>query len=221
MSATRETYHVALIDDRTLDRQGIEAVINSQPDLTVVSSVSGFAGAVEVAPENCIDVALIDSEPRQCDVFRGIDSLRGRFPEIRIVLLMSNVRDGLITRAQNAKLDGIVSKFDPIDTILTALRTALRKRKYYSRPVCARLGVNSVAQIDEGPNSSRPPKLTRREYDVLHYVVDGRTVKETAAALGMAPQTVDNHKSRMMKKLSVHTSVQLTRYAIREGLIAP
>ncbi len=115
-------------------------------------------------------------------------------------------------------MNGVVSIYDTVATVLGAISAVAEDREFISRWVFERF----VAMGENGGSveMGRVKMLSYREHQVLGYLVSAKTVKETAGILGLAINTVDNHKTRLMKKLEVHSTVELTRMAIRVGLVS-
>lgn len=220
MLATRPVTRVLLFDDQLLVRQGIALQIRAEPLLAVAAGVDRCDEALSLLKTAPPDVVLIGADLRESDAFVSLGKLRAHWPGLRSVLLTTIVRDAIISRAITFAVDAIVTRHDPFSSIRSAIHAVAGGRRMYSRQVWSHVARNGGALSSECAGGCKPPKLTRRESEVLRHLASGRTVKGTACALGLAAATVDNHKTRLMKKLNVHSGIELTRYAIREGLVS-
>ncbi len=221
MSTKADRTRVLVVDDRIMVREGLAALISGEPDLQVVGCVATCAEASTASEGEHPDVAIIEADLRAQLAFSCIRELRAWCPGVRIVLLASNPRDCIISRALSAQVDGIVTAWDSFSMVTAAIKAAVDGRRFFSPVVYSRLTAQRPAPANAPPGKAdlRPPQLTSRELEVLGHLVGGETVKETASAMNLAATTVDNHKTRIMRKVDVHNSVGLTRYAIREGII--
>ncbi|MEE9294101.1 MAG: response regulator transcription factor [Phycisphaerae bacterium] len=212
---------VVLIDEHELVRQGIAMQINAVPGMRVVASSADAVSVVREVAEAKPDVVLIDGDLEESCVFAAIRRLRAHWRGIPVILIVAKLRDCVIERAQSTGIDGIVTKRDSFRTVRASIEAAVAGRRLYSRQVMQRLAASQRCGSASARRSSGVGGLTPRELEVLHHLVAGRSVRHTAALLNLASPTVDNHKARLMKKLGVHTTVELTRYAIREGVVTP
>jgi DNA-binding NarL/FixJ family response regulator len=152
------------------------------------------------------------------DAFGLANRLRVSRPPLRIVLLVTEIPRDLRRRADIAGVNGIIALRDTTEAVVLAVRSALGGRQFISQTVLDWVAADIASS--RGSVSAGAHRLTPREREVLQYLTDAKTVKETASILGLAVNTVDNHKTRLMKKLNVHSCVELTRLAIREGMIS-
>jgi DNA-binding NarL/FixJ family response regulator len=208
---------LVLLDEHTLWREGLSQQIANQPDMVVCESTAECECAVRVVESTPIDVAVIDADVNVAGFFPTVEAMRIRRRGIRVVMLLWPIRDRLILRARSANIDGIVCSMDSTTTFIEAIRAAHAGRRLYTRMVCERLARFNLDRTSSAKMSFDGPNITAREFEVMQYVVAGKTVKETAQELGLSPQTVDNHKARLMKKVGVHSGIELTRFALREG----
>lgn len=212
---------VVLIDEHELVRQGIAMQINAVPGMRVVASSADAVSVVREVAEAKPNVVLIDADLEKSCVFAAIRQLRAHWRGIPVILIVAKLRDCVIERAQSTGIDGIVTKRDSFRTVQAAIEAAIAGRRLYSHQVLQRLAASHRGGSASARRSSGVGGLTPRELEVLHHLVAGRSVRHTATMLNLASHTVDNHKARLMKKLGVHTTVELTRYAIREGIVTP
>ncbi len=194
-------------------REGLALMIDSHIAMQVAAGVSTAREAFAILNDGSPDVAIVGGGVTGQLPSSTVRDLRGAWPDLHVILLVSDPSDAGISAALRAEVDGVVTTSESFQAVALAVDT-VRARRRHRTPV--------VVGCRANPRSlgSGTPHLTAREFEVLSHLATGRTVKETAAAMKLAAATVDNHKTRIMRKVDVHNSVQLTRYAIREGIVA-
>ncbi len=219
MVDTSTGIRIALVERQALVQAALATLIESAEGMHVVAAVStldeGLRAAVEMQP----NVALV-SISGEWAVFDAVVRINERCPVVKIVLLDertvdANAREGLRVHAA-----GYLTKEQPFHQVENALRRAARGERVFAPDIAARLMLSAEGVRLAHDNSNNPlSSLTPREIDVLIHLAQGLSVKQCAKALGIGTSTAGNHKSRMMKKLGIHKTVDLTRMAIREGLV--
>ena len=205
---------VLLVSDRLLFREGLTLMIDRQENMQVAASVSNTREAVMLLDDRDPDVAIIESSLSGQLSFSRVRESRNLWPDVRIMLIASDPGDAITSTALCAQVDGIVTTSDAFQAVVAAVNAVLAGRRHYTPAISNRLAKQRSSE-------SSPPPLTPREFEVLGHLATGRTVKETAAAMELAATTVDNHKTRIMRKVDVHNAVGLLRFAIREGIVTP
>ena len=208
---------VALVDDQLLIREALESLVRGAEAIELVSSTSSGEEAVRSAEALRPDVALIDVTGAG---FETVCEIRRRAPETKVVMLDDSPSDLHIRESLRVHAAGYLTKQQPFAQIEAALRQAAHGERVFVPEVARRLVLSAEGvRLPMAGTESRLASLTPREIDVLVQLAQGQTVKQCAKTLGIGASTVGNHKSRLMKKLGVHKTVELTRLAIREGLI--
>ncbi len=210
---------IIVVDNQQLVRESLSALIDSDPTVRLVASVANCEAAIALLADAPPAVALVDSELGGSGTFASIRKLRSTWSAMRVVLLLTSLRDGVIEQARSLGVEGIVTRMEPFEELRRTIEAVTIGRCSYSPRVQARFVSSRGTGKPSSAVAGRPPHITPREFDVLRCLVGGRTVKQAASDLGLASPTVDNHKTRLMSRLDVHTGPQLVRYAIREGII--
>lgn len=211
---------IAIVDDETLFREGLIALFAASPDFRLVASGSESAELLAALPAaDRPDVALLDVRTDAAGSLVGVGDWQKRFPETRIVLLDDMVRDAHIRQAALLKIHGYALKQDSFFSLTTVVEAAARGVGSFTPSASSRLTL-TVGGWELKPNGDAPGLhcLTPREIEVLACLAKGHSVKACSDLLRISPSTVDNHKSRIMKKLKIHKTVDLARLALREGL---
>lgn len=210
---------IVLVDDREMIADGLTALLQSEPGLEVVFHAPSLNLAM-IGADRPPHVLIVQAELRDGDAFAAMRTARLAWPRIRVILLVRDLLDSLLDRAVRARVDGMVIDREPTASLVDAIREVAAGRRAYSPTAAARLRIRGNGHAD-GPTHPPGAKLTAREFDVLNHLAAGHSVRQTAETLGVTRNTIDNHKTRLMRKVGVHSTVALTRYAIREGLITP
>jgi DNA-binding NarL/FixJ family response regulator len=205
-----------LADDHTMFLEAIQKVL--EPEFDLVGQVADGRALLDAAVRLRPDVILMDlSMP----LLNGIDAARELsriIPHSRLVFLSMHADPTYVTEAFRAGASAYVLKRSASTELIQAVRTVLRDQ-YYVSPLLAKDFLDPLLQQ---PGQAPVPRsdLTVRQRKVLQLVAEGRSLKEIAAILNVSVKTVEFHKSRIMKQLGMHTTAELTKYAIAHGLIS-
>jgi DNA-binding NarL/FixJ family response regulator len=210
---------ILVADDHALVRQGVKRVVDHEPDLAVVAEAADGAAAVEQALDPSIDLAILDiSMPRKTGL-QAARELSRRRPELRTLILSMYENEQFLFEALKAGASGYVLKAGADDDIVDACRAAMRGHSFLYPSAVHTLVRDLIERADQRGNDF--DLLTPRELEVLKLIAEGHTSKEIAAMLVISIKTVDRHRTNMLEKLGMRDRVELTRYAIRRGLIEP
>jgi DNA-binding NarL/FixJ family response regulator len=208
---------ILIADDHALVRAGLRRVLEAQPDLRVVAEAADGAEAVTRALDDDVDLAILDvSMPRMTGIQAAAELARRR-PEIRLLMLSMHDSEQYLFEALRAGASGYVLKSGADEDIVNACRATLRGESFLYPSA-----VNTLVRdyVERGAEE-RPEILTPRELEVLKLIAEGCTSKEIADRLVISVKTVERHRQNILDKLGLRDRVQLTRYAIRRGLIEP
>ena len=211
---------VLLVDDHTLVRRGLRLILDGEPDLRVVAEAGDGAEALELAVDDDIDLAILDISMPRMTGLQAARELSRRNSAIRVLMLSMYDNEQYFFESLKAGACGYVLKSVADRDLVRACRSAMRGQPF----VCH--GAMS-ALIDDylrrSRNGERIPDsiLTAREEEVVKMIAEGHTSREIADTLFISVKTVDRHRANVLQKLGMHDRLQLTRYAIRAGLIEP
>jgi len=215
---TPATTAVLVADDHAVVRYGVRSILDAQPDFEVRAEASDGVEAVEKAVALRPALVILDvSMPRMS----GLDAaaaLAGRAPEMRLLMLSMHDDEQYLFEALRAGASGYVLKSAVDRDLVEACRATMRGEAFLYPDAAAALVQERMAPRGrEGEALSDP--LTPREAEVLKLIAEAFTTKQIAEALFISPKTVENHRNRIFQKLGMHDRVELTRYAIRRGLV--
>jgi DNA-binding NarL/FixJ family response regulator len=205
---------VLLADDHVLMREGLRALLASNPDISVVAGVGDGREAVRIAGQLKPDVAVMDISMPGLNGTEATRMMRARCPATRIIMLSMHSTAEHVYRALEAGATGYVLKESAAAEVIAAVRAVHAGRRYLSP------GLGGLA-LEPGldANKSSPlESLSSRERQVLQLVVEGRSSAEIARIVSLSPKTVETYRSRLMKKLGVADVPSLVKFAVQHGL---
>jgi DNA-binding NarL/FixJ family response regulator len=210
---------VLVADDHEIVRKGLKLVLTDEPDLDVVAEAGDGEEAVRRALEDDIDLAILDiSMPRKTGL-QAAQELGRRRPELRLLILSMYDNEQFLFEALKAGASGYVLKSEADNDIVIACRAAMRGEPFLYPSAVHALIRDVITRADE--RSDELELLTPRELEVLKLIAEGHTSKEMATTLTLSIKTVETHRANILSKLGMRDRVDLTRYAIRRGLIEP
>jgi DNA-binding NarL/FixJ family response regulator len=206
---------ILLADDHVVLRQGLRALLE-QAGMAVIGEASDGQEALQVAHAQQPDVAVLDIGMPHLNGLEVARRLREDVPQTKIVLLTMHTEDPYVLEALQAGATGYVLKTQAAVDIVQAIRDVLQGATYLS-PRIAGAVVQAYLTRSELP----PDPLTSREREILQRIAEGETTKEIAWHLRLSVKTVESHRVNLMRKLDIHETATLVRYAIRRGLTSP
>jgi len=208
---------ILLADDHAVVRRGLRLVLDAAPDLEVVAEAADGVEAVEIGLQERLDLAVLDvAMPRRTGLQAAWELSRQR-PDLRLLMLSMHEGELYCLQALKAGACGYVLKSDADRDLIEACRAALRGETFLYPPTVRAL---LQAWLDD-PSRAPANPLTAREEEVVKLVAESYTSDEIGQVLHIARRTVERHRENVMAKLGLRDRVQLTRYAIRQGLIEP
>ncbi len=207
-----------LADDHAVVRSGLRMLLDAQSDMRIIGEANNGREAVELAHSLKPDVILMDIMMPEMN---GIDATRRITSEIQdtAVLALTMYEDEqYFFEMLKAGASGYVPKRAAPDVLVSAIRT-VNMGAMFIYPSMAKQLVQDFAKRGEGDKSTAVVKLTPRELEVLILIADGLTNLEIGERLGISVKTVDRHRENIMRKLDLHSRIDLVKFAIREGLI--
>jgi DNA-binding NarL/FixJ family response regulator len=214
------TTRILLADDHALVRRGLRMVLEAQPDLQVVAEVGDGAQAVERGLQDDVDLAVIDITMPRMTGLHAARELHRRRPELRILMLSMHENERYLHEALKAGASGYVLKSVADRDLVEAVRAAMRGEKFLYPGARTPLIEDFLHRARQDLPLREDP-LTPREQEVVKLVAEGYTNKQIAETLVISEKTVERHRANILDKLGMRDRVELTRYAIRHGLIEP
>lgn len=211
---------VLLADDHEVVRSGLRMVLDSEPDIEVVAEAVDGADALEKALTGAIDLTILDVSMPRMTGLRAASELHRQSPEMRILMLSMHDNEQYFFEALKAGASGYVLKTAANRDLVAACRACMRGEAFLYPPA-----VTSLVRdyLDGARRGEHPPEdpLTAREMEIVKLIAEGHTSEEIAAQLVLSKKTVERHRANILGKLEMRNRVELTRYAIRRGLVEP
>jgi two-component system, NarL family, response regulator NreC len=205
---------ILLADDHALVRQGFRMILEAQPDMEIVGQAGNGREAVELAEKLHPDVVVMDVAMPELNGTEATRRLAASTPRTRVLALSMHKDSVYVREILRAGARGYLLK-DSGDTDLVAAVRAVAKGEGYISPA-----VSDAVLSDYRKHVSDPVDLlTGREREVLQSIAEGKTNKEIATSLNLSVYTVEAHRGRIMEKLNLHSTGELVRFALRNGLI--
>jgi len=209
---------ILLADDHAVVRRGLRALLEARQDFEVCAEASDGRAAVELALHHKPDVAVLDIA---LPIISGIEAtrqIRREAPATEVMIFTLHDRESEIRDVLHAGARGYVLKSEADEQIMRAVDALSRHRAYFSDHVSEALLDNFVEQ---GGSSHNVVALTAREREVVQLIAEGNSNKKIAYLLSISVKTVETHRSASMRKLDIHSTAELVRYAVRHRLIMP
>jgi len=202
------TIRILVAEDHLVARVGVSAIVNMQPDMTIIAEASNGQQAVELYRKHLPDVTLLDMRMPVMSGVEAAAAIRSEFPNARMIALTTYGGDEDIRRALAAGVQAYLTKDVLHDELLKAIRAVHAGQNYLPATVAAAL----AAQMPR-------PDLSAREVQVLELIVKGLANKQIAYSLNIAEHTVKNHVKNILSKLGVQDRTQAATAAIQRGIV--
>ena len=212
---------ILLADDHDVVRKGLRMVLDKAPDLEVVAEAGDGAEALEIAlSEQDIHLAVLDVTMPRMTGLQAAREISRRKPEMRVLILSMHDNEQYFFEALKAGASGYVLKAAPNRDLVEACRAAMRGEPFLYPAAVRALVRDYLDRASRGEETPEDP-LSPRELEVVKLIAEGFTSEEIAGQLFISKKTVDRHRANVLEKLGMRNRVELTRYAIRRGLVVP
>lgn len=220
LNAENFSITLAIVESETLVCEGLLALFRDVGDFTCILSAAECVEAVRQAEFRRPDVTLLDPRAAFDRKYFGLKLWRERLPETRLVVFDHSVRDVHLRDVLRFSGVGYATRGDSFDQLTEVLRCSARGEPAFSPKARQRL-CETPQGIKLDVSADRPGlhRLTARELEILVYLAQGYSGRQCSEQLGISSSTVENHRTRILHKLEVRKTVDLTRIAIREGLM--
>jgi DNA-binding NarL/FixJ family response regulator len=214
---------VLLAEDHNVVREGLRLLLNAQPDIEVISEAVTGREAIALARDGCADVAVLDISMPDLDGIQAASLIRAECPHTHVLILTMHESDAYFFRALEAGAAGYVLKKAASEDLISAVRAVARGEAFFYPSLARKLLDNYRAHARLEPRSGPPgyQELSDREREIMFLIVRGLSNQEIAEKLIISPSTVQTHRTHILQKLGLESTVDLVRYAVRHGLIEP
>ncbi|MDQ3874842.1 MAG: response regulator transcription factor [Actinomycetota bacterium] len=213
------TTRILLADDHAVVRRGLKLVLDAEPDLHVAAEAGDGAEAVELGLKEEIHLAVLDVTMPRLTGIQAARELSRRRPELRLLMLSMHDNEQYFFEALKAGASGYVLKSAADRDLVEACRATIRGESFLYPGAVSALIRDHLDRAREG--NGRIDLLTPRELEILKLIAEAHTSKEIADMLVISIKTVERHRANILEKLGMRDRVELTRYAIKRGLVEP
>ena len=215
MSEEAVRLRVLLADDHVTVRHGLKLLIDSQPDMTVISEASDGSAAMQSAIALKPDVIVMDISMPGMNGLAATRALKQKQPKLAIVTLTRHGDDAYVQELLRAGVSGYVLKQSAPAELLQAIRAAAAGGQYLDSALTARVTARLLGRADKASKSA--VALSEREAEVLRMIASGYSNKEIAGRLSLSVKTVEAHKANAMRKLGLRGRIDIVKYAVLQG----
>jgi DNA-binding NarL/FixJ family response regulator len=209
-----------IADDHAMVRRGLRLVLDAEPDLRVVAEANDGLEALEIARNTELELAILDVSMPRMTGLQAAAELASLRPELRVLMLSMHESEQYLFEALKAGASGYVLKSAADRDLVEACRAALRGEPFLYPSAVATLIRDFLDRAREGAEEPIDP-LTPRELQIVKLIAEAHTNAQIADLLHISVKTVERHRENVMAKLAMRDRVELTRYAIRRGLVEP
>jgi len=211
---------VLLAEDHEIVREGLRALLEHEDDIEVIGEAQTGRQAVKLTGKLRPDVVVMDIAMPLLNGLEATRQILQARPAIKVLILSAHSDDAYIEQIIGLGAAGYLIKQTSHDVLSRAIREVQKGKTFFSPSISKRLHHHSEKSSDRvGLLKTKDDQLSSRETEVLQLVAEGNVNKETAAELGISIKTVEKHRQNLMKKLNIHDTAGLTRYAIATGII--
>jgi DNA-binding NarL/FixJ family response regulator len=211
---------IVLADDHALVRRGLRLVLDAEPDLQVVAEASTGVEAIEACNREPVELAVLDVAMPRMTGLQAAAELTRLQPELRVLMLSMYDSEQYLFEALRAGAVGYVLKSAADRDLVEACRAAMRGEPFLYPAAVTALIRDYLERARSGEDTHHDP-LTPRELEIVKLIAEAWTSDRIALELGISRRTVDRHRENILAKLGMRDRVELTRYAIRRGLLEP
>lgn len=212
---------VVLADDHAVIREGLRHILNRQKDIEIIGEEEDGLGALRRVKEMKPNILLLDIAMPGLNGLQALRPIREASPDTRVIIFSMHNKEGYVDEALAAGALGYVLKSSPPSEVVAAIR-AVHDGEYFLSP---KIGDRVVKRYLETREKNQPASgydlLSAREQQVFRMLVEGKKLKEISTVLCISPKTVEKHRMNIGKKLGIHDTVGLVKYAMKIGVIDP
>lgn len=215
---------ILIADDHELARRGIRALLESHPGWEVCAEAKDGRDAVELAATTRPHLVLLDIGMPNLNGLEAARQILAAAPSTAILILTMHDSDNVVREVLRAGARGYVLKSDAGRDLVAAVEALQRQRTFFTTRVSQMvldgfLDREKKDAVEESHEEYSSEVLTSREREVIQLLAEGRTSKEVAVTLNLSVKTAETHRTNLMRKLGLHSVADLTRYAVRNGIV--
>lgn len=215
------TIGIILVDDHQIVRDGIKALLSDSPTIKIIGEAENAYQFFALLKETIPDIVLLDISLPGMSGIEVSKVLTADFPQIKVLMLSMYTSEDFIFNALKSGIKGYLPKNTTRDELLLAINEIYGEREYFSKTISDTILKSYVKSAKHGNKVSEDKlsNLTNREREVLRFIVEGAHNPEIAKMLNISRRTVETHKTSIMRKLDLNSTVDLVKFAIKNKII--
>ncbi|HEX9882668.1 MAG TPA: response regulator transcription factor [Desulfobaccales bacterium] len=210
-------YRIVLAEDHILVREGIKKIIEDFADLKVVGEVSDGLQLLDFLKKLPVNMVILDISMPHLPGIEATREIKKNYPEVKVLILTMHKKKEYLNDALAAGADGYLLKEDAAKELLSAVKKIRQGEIYVSPLLSAELATLYAQTRRQAPAAPLRAILTSREIEIIKLIAEGKSSKEIAAVLFLSFRTIQNHRSKIMRKLNLKKNTDLVKYAIQMG----
>lgn len=211
---------VLIVDDHKLIRDGIQSMLDHTLDMEVIGSVSSGEDSINRVQQKRPDVILMDIQMNGMTGIEATRWIKDIDPTIKIILVTMEISKEYVSAGIKSGVDGYLPKDVDEQTLLEAIRNVYQGQRFFNDAIMKLVFEDFyIHERQKSPDKKLPNELTKREFEILGLVAEGKTNKELAEMLFISVKTIETHKTHILEKLGLKNTSELIRYAIRNQII--
>jgi len=210
---------VLLAEDHTIVRKGLCSLLDGEAGIEVIGEAEDGRQAIKKVEQLLPDVVLMDIAMPGLNGLEATRQIKKRFPEVKVLILTMHANEEYIFQILRAGASGYVVKQAAPSELVSAIQAAYRGESFLSPSISRKVIEEYIRQAEATAEKDSYDQLTNREREVLQLIAEGHPNREIAEMLHISVKTVETHRAHLMDKLDIHSTAELTQYAIRKGVI--
>jgi DNA-binding NarL/FixJ family response regulator len=209
---------VLLVDDHAILREGIKALLEKQDDIEVVAEAADGREAIPKAVQFRPDVVVLDISMPTMDGLESTRQMKRENPDIKVLVLTMHDNEEYFFQLLRAGASGYVTKKSVSRELVSAIEAVYRGESFFC-PSMAKFLLSDFLRLDKAVENASQEELTPREREIVKLIAEGYTNQQIADLLHRSVKTIESHRSNILRKLGIHDSIELVKYAVRKKLI--
>jgi DNA-binding NarL/FixJ family response regulator len=211
---------ILLAEDHIVMREGLRGLISQQADMEVVGEANDGEQAIELARQLRPDVIIMDVRMRGIDGVEATRQIKAEMPDLKVVVLSAYDNREYIVGMAKAGMSGYLLKDCAFEELVGAIRTVLQNKSYLS-PAAATVILDAQSEIERTYSDPlHSASLNESDREIIKLLAEGKSAREIAATNNLSIKTIEGRRRRIMRRMNVATIAELTRYAVREGIVS-
>lgn len=213
------SYRILIVDDHEVVRAGMRMLLESADDFEVVGEAGNGQEALDFVQNQDVDIIIMDVTMPEMNGVEATKRIKEAKPDVRVLALTIHEGEDYFFQMLQAGASGYVPKRAASEILIEAIYHIGQGNVFIEPQIAKLLVTDYLKRVEEGSERNSYDGLTPREQEVLTHIAEDYTNQEIAGLLSISVKTVERHRENIMSKLNLHTRIELTKYAIRKGLI--